>query len=104
MSDYDDDSVTNNLRDSANGTFVTLDDYLPLTKWGTRAPVLDRQAQFTKSVGRFWSSCAQTFGRFTSKPNHLAQTNMDVSVEGSCPVTVEEFGPTSADVVQEAEE
>ena len=31
MSDYDDDSVTNNLRDSANGTFVTLEDYLPLT-------------------------------------------------------------------------
>ena len=31
MSDYDDDSVTNNLRDSANGTFVTLDDYLLLT-------------------------------------------------------------------------
>ena len=26
MSDYDDDSVTNNLRDSANGTFDTLDD------------------------------------------------------------------------------
>ena len=31
MSDYDDDSVTNNLRYSANGTFVTLDDHLPLT-------------------------------------------------------------------------
>ena len=32
MSDFDDDSVTTtNLRDSANGTFVTLDDYLPLT-------------------------------------------------------------------------
>ena len=31
MSDYDDDSVTNNLRDSANGTFVTLDDFSPLT-------------------------------------------------------------------------
>ena len=29
MSDYDDDSVTNNLRDSANGTFVTLDDVFP---------------------------------------------------------------------------
>ena len=26
MSDYDYDSMTNNLRDSANGTFVTLDD------------------------------------------------------------------------------
>ena len=25
------DSVTNNLRDSANGTFVTLDDTFPLT-------------------------------------------------------------------------
>ena len=31
MSDYDDDSVTNNLRDSANGTFVTLDDSSHLT-------------------------------------------------------------------------
>ena len=31
MSDYDDDSVTNNLRDSANGTFVSLDDFSPLT-------------------------------------------------------------------------
>ena len=31
----DGDSVTiNNLRDSANGTFVTLDDYLPLTDFG----------------------------------------------------------------------
>ena len=32
MSDYDDDSVTNNLRNSANGTFVTLDDFSPLTR------------------------------------------------------------------------
>ena len=31
MSDYDYDSVTNNLRDSANGTFVTLDDFPQLT-------------------------------------------------------------------------
>ena len=31
MSDYDYDSVTNNLRDSANGTFVTLDNFSPLT-------------------------------------------------------------------------
>ena len=30
MSDYDYDSVTNNLRDSVNGTFVTLDDFSPL--------------------------------------------------------------------------
>ena len=34
MSDYDYDSVTNNLRDSANGTFVTLDDFSPRTKVG----------------------------------------------------------------------
>ena len=32
MSDYDYDSVTNNLRDPANGTFVTLDDFSPLTR------------------------------------------------------------------------
>ena len=31
MSDYDVDSVTNNLRNSVNGTFVTLDDFSPLT-------------------------------------------------------------------------
>ena len=31
MSDYDYDSVTNNLRDSANGTFVSLDDFSLLT-------------------------------------------------------------------------
>ena len=34
MSDYDDDSVTNNLRDSANGTFVTLDDSSHFTPCG----------------------------------------------------------------------
>ena len=35
----DGDSMTiNNLCDSAKGTFVTLDDYLPLTS-GTRVPV-----------------------------------------------------------------
>ena len=34
----DGNSVTiNNLRDSANGTFVTLDDYLPLTKYEDRS-------------------------------------------------------------------
>ena len=34
----DGDSVTiNNLRDSANGTFVTLDDYLPLTGYEPNA-------------------------------------------------------------------
>ena len=34
----DGNSVTiNNLRDSANGTFVTLDDYLPLTKFEDRS-------------------------------------------------------------------
>ena len=34
MYDSDYDSVTNNLRDSANGTFVTLDDFSPLTERG----------------------------------------------------------------------
>ena len=37
MPDYDYDSVTNNLRDSANGTFVTLDDYIPLTGYEPNA-------------------------------------------------------------------
>ena len=37
MSDYDDDSVTNNLRDSANGTFVSLDDFSPLTGYEPNA-------------------------------------------------------------------
>ena len=32
MSHYDYDSVTNNLSDSANRTFVTLDDFSPLTE------------------------------------------------------------------------
>ena len=36
MYDSDYDSVTNNLRDFANGTFVTLDDFSQLTGCGSK--------------------------------------------------------------------
>ena len=50
MSDYDDDSVTNNLRDSAKGTFVTLDDYLPLTGYEPNAMELINDTELNDSV------------------------------------------------------
>ena len=38
MSDYDDDSMTKDLRYSANGTFVTLDDSSHFTLSGQKPP------------------------------------------------------------------
>ena len=50
MSDYDYDSVTNNLRDSANGTFVTLDDFSPLTGYEPNAMELINDTELNDSV------------------------------------------------------
>ena len=47
MSDYDYDSVTNNLRDSANGTFVTLDDFSLLTDTASTACPAQCPLRFT---------------------------------------------------------
>ena len=47
----DDDSMTiNNLRDSANGTFVTLDDYLPLTGYEPNAMELTNATEANDAV------------------------------------------------------
>ena len=43
MSDYDFDSVTNNLRDFANGTFVTLDDFSHFTSWRLMSTLIEQQ-------------------------------------------------------------
>ena len=64
MFDYDDDSVTKNLRDSANGTFVTLDDYLPPTDGGGSSETTAR------SSGR--RGCADTAGVLETKSEREA--------------------------------
>ena len=46
MSGYDYVSVTNNLRNSANGTFVTLDDFSPLTSLEYKATVQEEVMNF----------------------------------------------------------
>ena len=54
MSDYDDDSVTiNNLRHSANGTFVTLDDYLPLAGYEPNAMELINDTELNDFPNNF---------------------------------------------------
>ena len=50
MSDYDDESVTNNLRDSENGTFVTLDDSSHLTGDEPNAMELINDTELNNSV------------------------------------------------------
>ena len=45
-----DSMTTNNLRDSANGTFVTLDDYLPFTGYEPNAMELTNVTEFNDSV------------------------------------------------------
>ena len=50
----DGDSMTiNNLRDSANGTFDTLDDYLPLTVFGATKGICDCPPQGDVSSSQF---------------------------------------------------
>ena len=50
MSDYDDDSVTKNLRNSANGTFVTLDDSSHFTGYEPNAMELTNATELNDSV------------------------------------------------------
>ena len=50
MPDFDDDSMTNNLRDFANGTFVTLDDSSHFTGYGPNAMELNEDTELNDSV------------------------------------------------------
>ena len=68
--------------------------------------MLGRQAKFTQAVGAFGRVVLSRPAGLSVSPVAIAETNMDVSVEESVPMIVEEIGPTSADedVVHEAEE
>ena len=68
------------------------------TKWSVRAPVLGRQANFTKAVAVSGRSVPKRQAGLPVSQVTSAETNMDVSFEEMVSVTVEE------DVVQVAEE
>ena len=83
MSD-DDSMTTNNLRDSANGTFVTLDDCLPLTKASQETqrslqkflePDKKLKVIYTDNSLEFGKACEDlSWNHCTSTP-HRSETN-----------------------------
>ena len=77
-----------------------------LNEMSVGAPVLVRQTQFTEAFGAFGQAVTKPPGGLPVSPATNSEANMDVSVEDTGLVSVEEFGPTSADedVVQEADE
>ena len=70
MSDYDDDSVTNNLRDSANGTFVTLDDFSPLTGYEPNAMELINDTELNDSVPSNFTDFQDSLVHFAPSSDH----------------------------------
>ena len=73
-------------------------------KWVYVLPCGVVKQKFTKAVGASGRVVPKRLAGLPVSPVTSAETNMDVSVEESGLVSVEEFGPTSADedVVQEA--
>ena len=70
MSDYDDDSVTNNLRDSANGTFVTLDDSSQLTGSEPNAMELINDTELNDSVPSKFTDFQDSLVHFAPSSDH----------------------------------
>ena len=70
MSDYDDDSVTNNLRDSANGTFVSLDDFSTLTGYEPNAMELINDTELNDSVPSKFNDFQDSLVHFAPSSDH----------------------------------
>ena len=70
MSDYDDDSVTDNLRDSANGTFVSLDDFSPLTGYEPNAMELINDTELNDSVPSKFTDFQDSLVHFAPSSDH----------------------------------
>ena len=70
MSDYVDDSVTNNLRHSANGTFVTSDDSSQLTGYEPNAMELIKDTEFNDSVPSNFTDFQDSFVHFARSADH----------------------------------
>ena len=70
MSDYDHDSVTNNLRDSANGTFVSLDDFSPLTGYEPNAMELINDTELNDSVPSNFTEFQDSLVHFAPSSDH----------------------------------
>ena len=70
MSDYDDDSVTNNLRNSANGTFVILDDFSPLTGYEPNDTELINDTELNDSVPSKFTDFQDSLVHFAPSSDH----------------------------------
>ena len=70
MSDYDDDSMTNNLRDSANGTFVTLDDSSHFTGYEPNAMELINVTELNDSVLSNFTDFQDSLAHFAPSSDH----------------------------------
>ena len=70
MSDYDDDSMTKDLRCSANGTFVTLDEYLPDTGYEPNAMELINVTELNDSVPSNFTDFQDSLAHFAPSSDH----------------------------------
>ena len=59
--------------------------------------MLGRHANFTKTVSASGRVAPKRPASLSVSPVAIAETDMDVGVEESVPVSVGEFGPTSAE-------
>ena len=59
--------------------------------------MLGRHVNFTKAVSASGRVAPKRRGGLSVSPVAIAETNMDVGVEECVPVSVGEFGPTSAE-------
>ena len=70
MYDSDYDSVTNNLRDSANGTLVTFDDFSPNTGYEPNAMELINDTELNDSVPSKFTDFQDSLVHFTPSSDH----------------------------------
>ena len=70
MSDYDDDSMTKDLRYSANGTFVTLDDSSHFTGYEPNAMELINVTEFNDSVLSNFTDFQDSLAHFAPSSDH----------------------------------
>ena len=70
MPDFDDDSMTNNLRDFANGTFVTLDDSSHFTGYEPNAMELNEDTELNDSVFSNFTDFQDSLAHFAPSSDH----------------------------------
>ena len=93
MSDYDYDSATNNLRDSANGTFVTLDDFSPLTGYEPNDTELINDTELNDLVPSNFTDFQDSLVHFAPSSDH------DVDDETLGKLLAEVHSPSSMSVM-----